>query len=541
MRKPAQPRVDIDRTELAAGSIARSVRARLFAGIRKQDFDLVASALANDFSARIAYAGTPVTDGTFTLQLITPPQTPVGRDAFVKGVRERFSGFASIDRASFKVFSILVHTRDEFAWAEGHFSIAGVVEGRRAEFEGTMEVEALPQQDGTWLLSRLLLSEGTWTESDRTPFADVGPLTGFTLSDSAADAEHLQKTIDISATTLSGGLTVLDHNRDGFWDLIATRKDRGATLFTNDGKGGFTKSALFDDPREAARFYLWVDLDSDGTEELVSTRTETDGKGHVEIAVYKLVGGKATRLKGVLPFTAPKWMRDLEYEGVTACDVDGDDKLDLVFAGYKQWESLRADLNRVEGTDGLRNLLFVNKGRKRFEEVGMQRGLQHTQYTFVTQCHDFDEDGDVDLFFGNDYARNNYYVNDGRGQFTEDDKHALARSAGFTMGVSMADYDNTGLYSIALSNMYSHAGNRIVPLMKDLTPKMHEIVLGYAAGNALYEPTADSYEDNAKSKGVNVAEWAWGSTFADLDNDGDKDLYVVNGMTTNRDADAPDW
>ena len=77
--------------------------------------------------------------------------------------------------------------------------------------------------------------------------------------------------------------------------------------------------------------------------------------------------------------------------------------------------------------------------------------------------------------------------------------------------------------------------------MKDLTPQMHEVVLGYAAGNALYEPTADSYEDNAKSKGVNVAEWAWGSTFADLDNDGDKDLFVANGFTTHRDPDAPDF
>ena len=40
---------------------------------------------------------------------------------------------------------------------------------------------------------------------------------------------------------------------------------------------------------------------------------------------------------------------------------------------------------------------------------------------------------------------------------------------------------------------------------------------------------------------MNVAGWAWGCLFYDLDNDGDKEIFVTNGNTSFRDPDAPDY
>ena len=40
---------------------------------------------------------------------------------------------------------------------------------------------------------------------------------------------------------------------------------------------------------------------------------------------------------------------------------------------------------------------------------------------------------------------------------------------------------------------------------------------------------------------VNAGGWAWASLFYDLDNDGDRDLFVTNGNTSHRDPNAPDY
>ena len=197
--------------------------------------------------------------------------------------------------------------------------------------------------------------------------------------------------------------------------------------------------------------------------------------------------------------------------------------------------------NFVKGTDGARNLLFLNHGDFKFSEEGRQRGLKDTSYSFVAECHDFDRDGDVDLFVGNDYGQNNLYQNDGKAYFHDDVTHPFHRGRGFSMGISMADFDNTGHYAVSLSNMYSHAGNRIVPLADNLSDEMRQILEGYAAGNSLFEQKDGSWQETAVRRQVEYAQWAWGNVFFDFDNDRDQDLYVVNGFTSHEDPKAPDF
>ena len=105
------------------------------------------------------------------------------------------------------------------------------------------------------------------------------------------------------------------------------------------------------------------------------------------------------------------------------------------------------------------------------------------------------------------------------------------------------DFDNTGDWNVHLSNMYSHAGNRIVPLALSLNEETRRRVAVIGQGNQIYTRAGSTgrWSERGQAMRIHDSGWAWGSVFFDLENDGDKDLFVTNGYTSNSDPDAPDW
>jgi hypothetical protein len=179
------------------------------------------------------------------------------------------------------------------------------------------------------------------------------------------------------------------------------------------------------------------------------------------------------------------------------------------------------------------NILYVNRGKGRFEIAEENAQLGIWSNSLQATWADYDEDGDPDVFIANDWAPDNLFRNDGESGFTDVTKEAGLTEFGFAMGATWGDYDNDGLQDLYVSNMFSKAGARIT----NRVPGIAGIYKQSAAGNYLYRQRANhTFElvsgDKPPALAVTKAGWSWGGQFADFDNDGFLDLYVLSGYFT---------
>ena len=537
---------DITASEAALEAVQASIDATLLAGLRAFDWETAAEGLAGEFRGRFPEpgAGRAVGDGRLAVRRYAQAATePLGREAFLAALRRHTSGWTAVERASWHAFEFLLEPGRDRAVVKAHLELGGPdPASARSVLHATVHAGVVETWPGQWRLDRLEVVEATAVRNPHPPFREITDATGFHFNRSEANRELRQAIVDTRSSLVDSGLSVADWNGDGFWDLLATESMNQAVLFLNDGRGGFTRGALpYDDPRLIPSQALLVDLDGDGLDELVGNRVlYTEGRG--SLGLYTRREGDWRFLPNALEFDNPSGAQRTDAQPLTAGDVNGDGLLDVVVSGYETDRSRDPErFNRVDARDGADTLLFINHGGLRFTEESDARGLGGARYTYAAHLFDFDGDGDLDLFEGNDYGANDLWDNQGDGTFRALPDHAAAGDASNTMGVSVADWDNSGRWSLHLSNMYSHAGQRVVRLARTLGGEMRQRLRGLASGNQLFVQDGGEWEDRAAPLGVNAAGWAWASLFYDIDNDGDQELFVTNGNTSHRDPAAPDY
>jgi signal transduction histidine kinase len=128
---------------------------------------------------------------------------------------------------------------------------------------------------------------------------------------------------------------------------------------------------------------------------------------------------------------------------------------------------------------------------------------------------DVDRDGDLDIFFTNETSTNRLYLNNGAGIFSEHTERVGLKSEYGGMGCSFGDIDNDGDLDLIVVN-WSHCN----VLYKNMLVETGKLFF-----KDITEKAGVAGENYSKSNGV---------VFADIDNDGDLDLYVSNRKTTNR-------
>ena len=256
--------------------------------------------------------------------------------------------------------------------------------------------------------------------------------------------------------------------------------------------------------------------------------------------------------------------------GVTAGDFDNDGHVDIYVTNYNS------------------AILYHNNGDGTFTDVTADAGVDNPFFGTGAAFLDYDRDGRLDLFVGNylkfvpsyrqfypgdhypgplDYNPefNRLFHNNGDGTFTDVSKESgIARQPGRAMGITVGDYDNDGWPDIYVANdtmpsflyhnnhdgtftnvgvdvnvAYGQNGEATTsmgPIFGDYdNDGWQDLFVSDARFHRLFhnprKPDAFFLDmtDEAGIGKVSGQYVAWGDGFFDFDNDGWKDLFIVNG------------
>jgi hypothetical protein len=267
-------------------------------------------------------------------------------------------------------------------------------------------------------------------------------------------------------------VTAADYDNDGFVDLLVTGYGK-TILYHNDGKGHFTdvtaKAGIKVDGWGISS--TWLDYDKDGCVDLfVGRYVKFDPK-------YRAY------------YAADNYPGPLDYEGET-------------------------------------NKLYHNNCDGTFTDVSEKSGIAaFVGRTMGVTAADFDNDGWDDIYVANDRTENFFFHNKHDGTFEEiasETNTAYGQNGESTssMGPVFADLEGRGVLDLWVSD---GRYNRL--LHNAMAP-------ADVSSSAGWKPGKPGYEDMGASNGVSQANAqyvSWGTGVQDFDNDGLLDLLIFHG------------
>ena len=323
--------------------------------------------------------------------------------------------------------------------------------------------------------------------------------------------------------TVGSGVAFFDYDGDGFVDIyfvngadlpgFSSMVPPTNKLYRNNGDSTFTdvtESAGVGDTGYGSGCAVG-DYDNDGGLDLYVTNFERN-------VLYRNNGDgtftDATQRSGV---GDARWSL-----GCAFADYDNDGFVDLYVTNYIDFrfeEHKTCSQNGVgtycppESFPGLPDTLYRNNGDGTFTDVTLEAGVYSTESrSMAVVFGDYDDDGFVDCYVGVDAGENLLYHNEGDGTFTsvgwiagvEADENGSVQG---TMGVDFGDCDNDRLLDLVALNYQEQP-------------------------NAVYRNDGDGFFNDISfiaGMGYSLPYVGWGVDFFDVDNDGDKDLFIANG------------
>ena len=409
-----------------------------------------------------------------------------------------------------------------------------------------------------WLLNLSYMLAGTYPSAVPAEYVIVPEI--FQSREQVTRFKNAAPLAGLNRTGQAGGVVIDDFDNRGLLDvMISSVNDcHPLALYRNNGDGTFTN--------RASQAGL-----TDVTGGLNIVQADFDNDGCVDILVLR-GGWEYPRPKSLLRNNCNGTFSDVtpgsgldgaptSTQTAVWADIDNDGKLDLII-----------------GNENSATQLFLNKGNGKFVEMGTEAGISQTGFTKAIAAADFDNDGWVDFYVSALNGEHHLYRNNHDKTFTDVTEAAGVKGPWTTFGAMFFDYDNDGWPDLFVAGYATSVedvmrgylkqaqGGETLRLFKNLGRGKFKDVTAEAGLNRVFMPMGLNFGDidndgfldfylgsgnpsyaspipnvlfhneNGKrftditaTSGTGVLPKGHGVAFADLDNDGDEDLFVVMG------------
>lgn len=337
-----------------------------------------------------------------------------------------------------------------------------------------------------------------------------------------------------------GGVSIGDINNDGLPDIYLSANQKSNKLYLNRGDFRFediTESSNTSGNRAWSTGVTMVDINADGLLD-VYVCNSGDVKGD----------NKQNELfinNGDLTFTESAEEFNLADRGFSThasffdFDKDGDLDVYILNNSYQAIGSFDLRRNERPKRDILGGDKLMENVDGKFVDISEKAGIYGSVIGFGLGVTVGDMNGDnwEDIYVSNDFFERDYlYINNQDGTFKEDLTSQMKSISAASMGADMADINNDGKNDLFVTEMLPGNYERLktVTTFEDWNRYQYSLENGYfhqfTRNTFQLNDGNNSFAEVSRFAGVEATDWSWGALIFDMDNDGNKDLYVANGI-----------
>jgi len=327
--------------------------------------------------------------------------------------------------------------------------------------------------------------------------------------------DEIAMSIGVAQNGLSGGVCIDDFNSDGYLDIFCTSygMEDQAQYFQNDGKGGF-----FNATDQAGIKGINGGLNC--------LHADYDGDGHKDILILR---GGWLGLAGVHPNSLLRnrgngVFDDVTYQAgltskypcqtATFLDYDLDGDLDLFFG------------NEDFPKNGVESELFQNQGDGTFVNVSTQAGISVTGFVKGVAAGDYNNDGYPDLYISLLGSPNLLFQNQRNGTFKEVSKTAGVSQPRKSFPTWFFDFNNDGWQDIFVGSFDTKRQNNAA---EDYAAELLKLPAKEEQPRLYLNQKDGTFKEVSQAYGVRKSMYAMGSNYGDIDMDGFLDFYIGTG------------
>ncbi len=335
-----------------------------------------------------------------------------------------------------------------------------------------------------------------------------------------------------------GGVGVGDFNNDGLEDIYFAGNIVADKLYFNQGGFEFTDvtaSAGIIEDKGWSTSVIIADINNDGFLDIYVTKELYDHQPELRKNKLYINQGDGTFKEMAEKYGIANTERT---RNATFFDYDKDGYLDLFIlnqppnpGSYSEYTGTKLLLPKYTSR------LYQNIKGTRFKDVTEKAGLLKTSFPNSVSASDLNNDGWTDLYVTNDFFVADYiYINNKNGTFTNIANEAMNHMSYYSMGVDVSDINNDGLLDIFVLDMVAEDNFRLKSNMSGMNISAFWNVVNngghyqYMFNTLQLNNGNNTYSEIAQLANIAATDWSWTNLIADFNNDGNKDIFITNGL-----------